>query len=106
MCVCVWLSICLILVLILQHAGYKCVMSAGMFDLCYLSDKENCSIQMQSVTGNDCRYFTNVCERVCVCVAVVSHPCMFLCKCLSVCVCVRECVDRVFRDTDMQIPVK
>lgn len=43
LCVCVFVSfsICLFLLLILQCAGHKCVMSAGMFDLCYLSHKEN-----------------------------------------------------------------
>ncbi len=42
-CVCVFVSfsIRLILLLILQRAGHKCVMSAGMFDLCYLSHMEN-----------------------------------------------------------------
>lgn len=36
---------------------------------------------------------------VCLCLAVLSYTCMIFMQ-------VFVCVDRVFRDTDMQIPVK
>lgn len=74
-CVCVFVSfpICLILLLIFQHAEHKCVMSTGMFDLCYLSDKENYSLQMQSVTGKDSAG-TTMFVSVCVCMCASSRP--------------------------------
>lgn len=75
MCVCVCARARKLL--ILQHAGHKCVMSAGMFDLCYLSDEENYSLQMQSVTGKDSA------ASVCVCASSRSIVHVFMqCLCM------------------------
>lgn len=95
MCVCV--SIRLIVLLILQHAKHKCVMSAGMFDLCYPSDKGTFLEPADAIRDREGhRRHCAIC--VCVCVRDSSRPTVPSCVFMHVCVCV--CVDRVFSDTD------
>lgn len=73
---CVRFSVHVILLLILQQAGPKCVKPAGAFDLCLLSGG-----------------FYHIVCRCNQCLCFLPWPCMTVCKCF---VCV--CVDRVFTD--------
>lgn len=74
-CVCVLagFSICLILLLILQHAGHKYFMSAGMFEnLLFVWQGKLYSLQMQSVHGKD-----SACATLSVCICVFPHRLLY-----------------------------